>query len=75
MLSKTVKRLLLIAPLFVLLILAAGFLYWYNPNFVDFSTASAAKQQLADLHEFALLRNTFESDSGYVRLITQLAPT
>jgi len=75
MLSKNVKRFLLIAPLLVLLVLAAGFLYWYNPNLVDFSTASAAKQRLADLHEFALLKNTFESDSGYVRLITQLSPT
>ncbi|MDZ7344566.1 MAG: hypothetical protein ONA90_08620 [candidate division KSB1 bacterium] len=42
---------------------------------VDFSTASGAKQQLTDLHEFALLKSTFESDSGCVRLITQLSPT
>jgi hypothetical protein len=65
----------LIAPLLVLLVLAAGFFYWYNPHLVDFSTASAAKHRLTDLHEFALLKNTFESDSGYVRLITQLSPT
>ncbi len=75
MLSKNMKRFLLIAPLLVLLVLAAGFLYWYNPNLIDFSTARSTKQQLTDLTEFALLRNIFESDSGYVRLITQLAPT
>jgi hypothetical protein len=75
MISKNMKRFLLITPLLVLLVLAAGFLYWYNPNLVDFSTASGAKQQLIDLHEFALLKSTFESDSGYVRLITQLSPT
>jgi hypothetical protein len=69
------KRFLLIAPLLVLLVLAAGFLYWYNPNLVDFLAASSAKQQLTDLHEFALLKTAFESDSGYVRLITQLSPT
>lgn len=74
-LSKNVKRFLVIAPLLMLLALAAAFLYWYNPNLVDFSTASGTKQQLADLKELALLRNTFESDSGYVRLITQLSPT
>ena len=75
MLSKNVKRFLLIAPLLVLLVLAAGFLHWCNPNLVDFSTASGAKQQLTDLHEFALLQSVFESDGGYVRLITQLSPT
>jgi len=75
MIFKNMKRVLLLAPLLVLLILAAGLLYWYNPNLVDFSTTSAAKHPLADLHEFALLKNTFESDSGYVRLITQLSPT
>jgi hypothetical protein len=75
MISKNVKLFLLITPLLVLLIFAAGFLYWYNPNLIDFSTASGAKQQLTDLHEFALLKSTFESDSGYVRLITQLSPT
>lgn len=75
MISKTVKRLLAILPLLVLLVLAGGFLYWYNPNLAGFLTASGAKQQLTDLHEFALLKNTFESDSGYVRLITQLSPT
>jgi len=32
MISKNVKRFLLIAPLLVLLVLATGFLYWYNPN-------------------------------------------
>jgi hypothetical protein len=75
MLSKKVKRFLVIAPLLVLLVLAAGFLYWYNPNLIDFSTASDTKYRLADLPEFALLKNTFESDSGYVRLVTQLSPT
>jgi hypothetical protein len=75
MISKNVKRILLIAPLLVLPVLAGGFLYWYNPNLTDFITARDAKPQLADLHEFALLKNTFESDSGYVRLITQLSPT
>jgi hypothetical protein len=75
MISKNMKRFLLITPLLLLPVLAAGFLYWYNPNLIDFSTARAAKQQLADLQEFALLKNTFESDSGYVRLITQLSPT
>jgi hypothetical protein len=75
MISKTMKRFLLIAPLFVLLVLAGGFLYWYNPNLIDFLTASDAKFQLTDLNQFDLLRNTFESDSGYVRLITQLSPT
>lgn len=74
-LSKNVKRFLVIAPLLMLLVLAAGFLYWYNPNLVEFSTTSNAKNQLTDLREFALLRNTFESDSGYVRLIAQLSPT
>jgi hypothetical protein len=69
------KRFLLITSLLVLLVLAAGFLYWYNPNLVDFLAASSAKQQLTDLHEFALLKTMFESDSGYVRLITQLSPT
>ncbi len=75
MLSKNVKRILILLPLLVLLVLAGGFLYWYNPNLVDFLSASAAKHQLTDLHEFALLKNAFESDSGYVRLITQLSPT
>jgi len=75
MISKNMKRVLLIAPLLVLLVLTAGLLYWHNPNLVDFSTARDAKYRLADLHEFALLKNTFESDSGYVRLITQLSPT
>lgn len=69
------KRFLLIAPLLVLLILATGYLYWYNPNRADFFAAGSAAQQLADLHEFTLLKTTFESDSGYVRLITQLSPT
>src|SRR5262245_43848376 len=55
MLSKNVKRFLLIAPLLVLLVLAAGYLHWYNPNFVDFFAASSAKQQLVDLHEFTFL--------------------
>jgi hypothetical protein len=72
---KNVKRFLLIAPLLVLLALAAGFFYWHNPDLVDFSTTSPAENQLADLHEFALLRNAFESDSGYVRLLAQLSPT
>jgi hypothetical protein len=58
-----------------LLVLVAGLLYWYNPNLIDFLTASDAKPKLTDLHQFDLLRNTFESDSGYVRLITQLSPT
>lgn len=75
MVSKNMKRFLLITLLLVLLVLAAGFLYWYNPNLVAFLPASSAKQQLTDLHEFALLKTTFESDSGYVRLITQLSPT
>jgi len=75
MISKNVKRFLLLAPLFVLLALAAGFLYWRNPNLIDFSTARDNQQQLIDLHEFALLKSTFESDSGYVRLITLLSPT
>jgi hypothetical protein len=70
-----VKRFLLIVPPLILLILAVGFLYWYNPNLVDFLTASDAKPQLTDLNEFALLKKTFESDSGYIRLITQLSPT
>jgi hypothetical protein len=69
------KRFLLITPLLVLLVLSAGFLYWYNPNLIDFSTASGTKQQLTDLHEFALLKSAFESDSGSVRLISQLSPT
>ncbi len=75
MFSKNMKRFLVIAPLLVLLVLAAGFLYWYNPNLIDFSTARDAQQRLVDLEEFALLKNTFEGDSGYVRLITQLSPT
>lgn len=75
MISKNVKRFLLITPLLILLVLAAGFLYWYNPNLVDFLAAGSAKQQLTDLQEFALLKSVFESDSGYVRLITQLSPT
>lgn len=75
MISKNVKRFQLVAPLLVLLVLAAGFFYWYNPNLIDFLTARDTKHQLTDLHEFALLKNTFESDSGYVRLITQLSPT
>lgn len=70
------KRFLLITPLLLLLFLAAaGFLYWYNPNRADFFATGSAKQQLTDLHEFALLKTTFESDSGYVRLIAQLSPT
>jgi len=72
MLSKNVKRTLILLPLLVLI---TGLLYWYNPNLIDFLTASDAKQKLADLHQFDLLRNTFERDSGYVRLITQLSPT
>jgi len=75
MLSKNVKRILLILPLLVLLALGAGLLYWYNPNLLDFSSARGAKTQLADLPQFDLLRNTFESDTGCVRLITQLSPT
>ncbi len=75
MISKNLGRFLVMAPLLVFLVLAAGFLYWYNPNLIDFSTARSAKQQLTDLREFALLKSTFESDSGYVRLITQLSPT
>jgi hypothetical protein len=75
MISKNVKRLLLLVPLLIVLTLAAGFLYWYNPNLVDYLTASTTTQQLADLHEFTHLRNVFESDSGNVRLITQLSPT
>jgi hypothetical protein len=72
MLSKNVKRTLILLPLLVIL---AGLLYWHNPNLVEFLTTSDAKTKLIDLHQFDLLRNTFESDSGYVRLITQLSPT
>jgi hypothetical protein len=75
MISKRMRRFLLITPLLILLVLAAGLLHWYNPNLVDFLVASNARQQLTDLQEFALLEATFESDSGYVRLITQLSPT
>jgi hypothetical protein len=75
MISKNVKRLLLIVPPLILVLLAAGFLYWYNPNLADFLTGSDTEPRLADLHEFAFLKNTFQSDSGYVRLITQLSPT
>jgi hypothetical protein len=72
MLSKNVKRTLILLPLLVIL---AGLLYWHNPNRVEFLTASDAKTKLTDLHQFDLLRKAFESDSGYVRLITQLSPT
>ncbi|GEM_PF-6505157 len=72
MFSNNVKRILILLPLLVIL---AGLFYWHNPNFVEFLTASDAKPKLTDLHQFDLLRNTFESDSGYVRLITQLSPT
>jgi hypothetical protein len=72
MLSKNVKRTLILLPL---LVIFAGLLYWHNPNLVDFLTASDAKPKLADLHRFDLLHNTFDSDSGNVRLITQLSPT
>ncbi|MCI0691969.1 hypothetical protein L0337_08175 [candidate division KSB1 bacterium] len=73
MISKTVKRILIMLPLLVVVVGLIGFLYWQNPNLIDFSKASDAK--LADLRQFDLLKNTFESDSGYVRLITQLSPT
>lgn len=72
MISKKVKRILIVSPLLILIL---GLIYWYNPTIIDFLAASGTKPQLTDLHEFALLRNAFESDSGYVRLITQLAPT
>lgn len=72
MLSKNAKPILIILPL---LVLGAGLLYWYNPNLVDFSSAHNTAVQLSDLQQFDLLRSRFESDSGYVRLITQLSPT
>lgn len=75
MISKNMKRFLFLTPVLVLLFFAAGYLHWYNPNLVDFPAASSENQQLSDLHEFTLLKTTFESDSGYIRLITQLSPT
>jgi len=72
MTSKNVKRILILSPL---LVIAVASLYWYNPNLINFSMMSATKSQIVDLGEFALLRATFESDSGYIRLITQLSPT
>lgn len=74
MISKNVKRILIILPLLFLLALGTGLLYWYNPNLLEFSKAREANQ-LVNLQQFDTLRNTFESDSGYVRLITQLSPT
>lgn len=75
MISRTVKRILILLALLVVIVGLIGFIYWYNPNLIDFLTTSDAKSQLTDLKQFDLLRNTFESDSGYVRLITQLSPT
>jgi hypothetical protein len=72
MLSKSLKRTLILLPLLVIL---AGLLYSYNPNLIDFLTTSDAKPALTDLRQFDLLRNTFDSDSGYVRLMAQLSPT
>jgi hypothetical protein len=62
-------------PLLVVVLGLIGFIYWHNPNLIDFLTTSDAKSQLTNLKQFDLLRKTFESDSGYVRLITQLSPT
>lgn len=72
MLSKNAKRILIILPL---LVLATGLFYWSNPNLADFSSPRNTTVQLTDLQQFELLRRTFESDSGYVRLIAQLSPT
>jgi len=70
--ASKAQKILLILPVLVLVL---GLLFWRNSNRVDLSKTNDATVQLTDLAEFDVLRQTFERDSGYVRLITQLSPT
>lgn len=70
--ASKMKKFLLVLPLLALVL---GLLFWHNSNQVDLANTDDATVQLTDLAEFEILRQTFERDSGYVRLISQLSPT
>ncbi len=65
-------RILLVACL--LLAAASVFFYFQSQNFDGVAVSGGSENELVDLERFAEFRQVFESDSGYVRLVTILSP-
>lgn len=64
------KKIAILVSTVALVVLVAGFIYFQSNTPVEPTTADG----ITNLHDFSQMREAFESDSGYVRLISLLSP-
>ncbi|MFQ6114155.1 MAG: hypothetical protein ACE5NG_08705 [bacterium] len=69
------RRILITSALLVLFTCSVLFIFVSSDKLVSYSQDQESKSHISDLDDYAQLKESFESDSGKVRLISLLSPT